>query len=234
MLAATIASGAKIGIDHWIAVDGAYALMPGGKGSSGIDQTRAITDTCDALGVGLTLHHLPQRRTWIRNEVEKRNATLSLGLAVAEHGVDWFMVIDADMVIDSVRGNPRAELEETALDVASYSMVQQLDPVGSRQDEFVARCAGGPESRTPIRALLRANPGIHYLANHYTILTPELGVLNPPSSDALPSLSLEGMVTVEHRQHLRDEYRLARSKAYYEARDMAEIERPLELSGAVA
>lgn len=226
MLAACVASLVKLQVEHLVAIDGAYQLMPGGKGSSGIDQTRAITDTADAIGIGLTLHHLPQAEKFRGNEVEKRNLSLRLALSFATPE-DWLFVIDGDEVVDKITGDPRGSLETTELDVAEFSLVTMLDPTRGAKDEFLVSCAGRIDSRTPVRGFLRALPGLRYEANHYTVTDGDRR-LAPASFYSEQAVDLNGMVELEHRKHLRDVYRLERGAAFYTARDSACIEKVYE------
>lgn len=220
MLAATVASLRHLDVRHLVAVDGAYALMPGGRGASSVDQTRVMTDVCAASGMGLTLFQ--PERPFRGNEVEKRNLSLRLALSITTPA-DWLFVIDADEVLEPVRGDALSKLEGTELDCATVSVVRRLDPQPGSEDEFVARCSGGPESPSPVRRLIRALPSLSYAGNHYTIVDGER-VLAPDSYFAEESLDLSGSVRLDHRKHLRDAYRLERGAAFYTARDESCIE----------
>lgn len=222
MLASCVASLSNLRVSHLVAVDGAYALMPGARGCSGIDQTRAITDVAASIGVGLTLH-VP-RGPWRGNEIEKRNASLQLALATSTED-DWLLVIDADEVVTPARGDCHRMLSETELDVATYGLTNTIDPLRSEQDEFIAkRCAGGLESVSPVPGLLRALPSLRYESNHYTV-TDGNRVLCPLSPISEDALDLTGIVRVEHRKHLRDEFRAARAATFYAVREATQIER---------
>lgn len=224
MLAACVTSLRHLEVSHLVAVDGAYGLMPGGRGTSGVDQTRVVTDVCAAAGMGLTLHQ--PARSFRGNEVEKRNLSLQLALQTAAPG-DWLLIIDADEVLEPVRGAALRMLAETDLDAATCSLVRKLDPQAGTEDEFVARCSGGPDSVNPVRRLLRALPGLRYQANHYTVVDGDR-VLTPDSYFAERALDLGASVFIEHRKHLRDIYRLERGAAFYSARDSACIEKVYE------
>jgi hypothetical protein len=86
------------GVDHVVAVDGRYALFPGEDAVSPAAQQGLIALACRTLGMGCSLH-LPTG-AW-SGEVEKRNFLFDQGLAVAEPG-DWFLVVDADIVITCI------------------------------------------------------------------------------------------------------------------------------------
>src|ERR1700744_6380021 len=86
LLAAMLASGSKLPIDHWVILDGAYGSYPGGHASSRIEQHEMIARTCNGLGVGWTIH-VPST-TWRGNEVEKRDRLFAYGHLAAEPG-DW-------------------------------------------------------------------------------------------------------------------------------------------------
>lgn len=220
MLAACVASLGKIEADHLVAVDGAYALMPGGRGASSVDETRVITDVCAASGMGLTLHQ--PARTFRGNEVEKRNATLALALASATPE-DWLFVVDADEVVESVRGDARGLLEASESDVGTYGLVTRIDPLRGAEDDFVARCAGGLEGVTPVPGLLRALPGLRYESNHYTVVDGDR-ILCPVSPLSEEPIDLTSVIRVEHRKHLRDSYRADRAECFRATRESTRIE----------
>lgn len=216
MLAATVASLSKLKVDHLVAVDGAYRLMPDGRGSSGVDQTRAITDTAEALGIGLTLHHLAQAERYRGDEVEKRNVSLRLALAVTTSD-DWLFIIDGDEVVDTVLGDPRQDLAETELDVATCTIVKRLDTQKLDEAWIQKACMGGLDSMSPRRGFFRALPGLRYEANHYTVMDGDR-VLTPPSPLSVDALEL-GSVFLDHRNHLRDSFRSEKALEYYRRRD---------------
>lgn len=80
------------GITHLVAVDGAYALYPNGRAcSSGWETLYPATREHD-----ISLHHHTPLIAWAGNEIEKRTHLFALGHQLAEPGIDWLLVIDAD------------------------------------------------------------------------------------------------------------------------------------------
>jgi len=49
-----VASGGRL-CDHVVCVDGAYGHYPGGRPSSGVDQSMAVRMAAEAAGVGCTI-----------------------------------------------------------------------------------------------------------------------------------------------------------------------------------
>lgn len=147
-LAEATASIAAAGVDHLVAVDGAYASFPHARGGSPTVQADVVYHTARGTGMGATVH--TPGAPWIGDEIAKRSFMFALGHLVAEPGEDWLWICDADEVII---GAPRVrdQLAETACDVAEVL----LEPAD-----------GGV---TPIRRLFRAHPrGIRAVGNHAT------------------------------------------------------------------
>lgn len=136
-LSAAVASAARIA-NHVVAVDGAYRLLPGGRGSSGVEQSDAVRLACEAAGVGCTLH-VPSA-SWVGNEVGKRDFLFALGQTVVETpGEDWFMVIDADeLVADCDRVGVLAGLAEFTGHVAEVEY-ELFDDLTRHDDRNVTR-----------------------------------------------------------------------------------------------
>jgi hypothetical protein len=154
-LAELVASAAKAGMDALVAVDGAYALYPGGRGQSPTEQAQVIHGAAMGAGVELVLH-VP-RDVWFDNEIEKRSVSLALAHQIAEPGEDWLWILDGDEVITEAIGL-RPALEQTELETASVMMEEVLD--GSRTGGIV-----------PIRKFFKAQPGgIRLENNHFTFL----------------------------------------------------------------
>lgn len=95
-LAATIASLGRV-CDHIVALDGRYALFGDTRVASPQEQADAISHAAYGAGVGLTL--VQPRRVFL-DEMDKRTALFQHGLADAEIGTDWFLILDADEVLD--------------------------------------------------------------------------------------------------------------------------------------
>ena len=230
-LASLVASIAPL-CDHLIAVDGSYQLYPGGRRASDPGQAEAIQTAAYAAGIGCTIH-TPDAR-WFGNEVEKRAFMFRLGLAVAEPGEDWFLVIDGDeLVTHPVPADKvRRELEQTDLDVAEVTLWQRMDPHTSDTLADITRLATIPrESTQPFRALFRALPGLTVEGLHYVYTAVKDGrrvyLWHPPDTKAVqvePALDLTADVCLEHRNSCRDRARAESSREYYSRRERAGIE----------
>lgn len=209
-------AGLKLGgVDHVVAVDGAYALFPGGRPSSDPGQHAAITMACRQLGMGLTLH-TPQA-AFAGNEVEKRTLLFALGWAVAEPG-DWFWVQDADQVTTDAPDDLKSRLAATDRDVAEVNLVDVVLAQANRPDW---------PAEIPMRSLFRAQP-ITVRTNHSTYVTADGRLLwntDRHGTEAEPTLDLTDCVRVEHRAQQRPADRLQAKMGYYAQRDEQGVER---------
>lgn len=212
-LAAAIIGMHRIGVDHLIAVDGAYALFPEGKAMSGPDQHRMIVEACHAHKMGLTLHLPPYQ--WLGNEVEKRTFMFRLGDLIAEEG-DWYFVCDADHICSDSPVNVKEELERTDLDCAEISLWER------HTNEHAHEFDWPPVGEHPCRCVFRAIPGLHMDGNHYTVTTPD-GRRLWGSSDTEPALDLTD-VRFEHRTQKRAVHRKKQALDYYRRRDDLGVE----------
>lgn len=220
-LSGCIASYAEAGVSHLVAIDGAYALFPDAKARSSSGEADAIVETCNGLGIGLTL--VRPREAWAGNEIEKRTALFRHGDAVAEPNIDWFVVIDADELVTRATACWLDELATTDLDTADVLLWERDDrdtPSRAQVDRIVAR---DPISRSPIRKVFRASAGIHCEKNHYTYVTPD-GRELWSNRIHVPGLDLTEQVQIEHRTRYRSLHRHDQAQAYYRLRDEAGIE----------
>lgn len=202
-LAGVVASLKKAEVAHVVALDGAYALYPGGRAYSSREQHGVIVETCQALEMGCTIY-APQE-PYFGNEVEKRTLSMRLAEAIAEPHEDWYFVVDADHFVTSAIGHTD-RLAETECDVAE---IRFMEPYGAI-----------PSGGCPLRCVIRAIPGIYYDGNHYTFRTPDGRDLHHGREPALDLSCIE----VEHRTGERDRYRKGLQKHYYERRDMVGAE----------
>jgi hypothetical protein len=185
LLAECVASLGRAGVDHVVAADGAYALFPGAKAWSQVDQHEAIVGVCRGIGLGLTLH-VPSE-PWFGNETEKRTALFALGELVA--GDDgWLWVIDADETVTSGNGLRQA-LDETDHDVGEVLYWERCDG-----DVFDV----GHERQ---RRLFRAGLGITVGPAHWRYATADGRVLWGHDQELAAEDLL--MVRVEHRPGVR-------------------------------
>ena len=174
--------------DHLVALDGGYELFPGAHRYSGELSSKVFTSMM-RMPMGVTCS--TPRTVWRGNEVEKRNALLKLGKAVAEEG-DWFLVVDADMVVTSVPSNLKHVLSETDCDVGTYWL---KDPI-----------YGG---RHPIRYLFRAADDLYIKTTHYGYRRGDTWLWE---HGGLPAVETD--LIIEHRGHLRSKERNARADEY--------------------
>lgn len=201
-----------------VVIDGAYLLYPDRRNWSSPEQHEAVVYTCQAAGLGLTVHVPPG--LWAGNEVEKRSAMFAHAEQVAEPNVDWYWVMDADEIVDHCPTDLRARLDATDLDVAEVTEFER-HPETDQASWFDWE----PESRFQIRKLFRAIPGLHVEGNHYTYATPDGRKLwdQAKPEDQEPCLDLSDL-TIEHRTNYRTRNRTTKAKAYYQLRDKTGVE----------
>lgn len=225
MLAACIASLRKLPVDHLVAVDGAYRLFPGASAISSVDQTNAVTWTCQSAGIGLTLHQ--PSTPWRGNEIEKRTAMFKLATCLLTEE-DWLVVIDADEAVEhAVDHNLLVDqLCATNLDVATCQLKVHVDPLESDESAFVSRMSSIGHTLSPARRFFRALPDLrvehahhYYLAGHPAHVLWSAGLY-----PEVESLELGGQVVIEHRNKLRSQLRNHRAKTFYLTREDAQIE----------
>lgn len=214
MLIASIASLKTAGVDHLVAIDGAYALYPDAQPASDPNQLAAIHMTCRELDMGCTVH-VPAG-VWEGNEPEKRTALFSAGWAVANQG-DWFMIHDADTVVVKAPEDLKDRLAGSGFEVAKVNVHDMVAARIKQRDlpEYFEYC--GLFKAQPIKV------GPHH-AQYRTADGRYLWVGNgehPP----VPALDLTRSLTVEHRPDQRPPERLLAKGGYYGNRDQARVER---------
>jgi hypothetical protein len=151
-LAELVASLAAVGVDHLVAVDGAYGLYPGARGSSGSEQASVVLGAAHGAGIGVTVH-VPAF-PWPGNEVEKRTVLFALGHLVAQPYDDWLVVADADEVWES--GDLRADLADCAADVAEVMLVERNPEHGDQSRDDPQVLSGAERRDHGCRAAIRA------------------------------------------------------------------------------
>lgn len=143
------------GVTHLVALDGAYAALPGGKARSSEGQARHIRKVCAELHIPLLLEQ--PETTWEGQEIEKRQHLFHLGYTVSTSTDDWFFVIDADH-----RCEPKGDLHLLLSSTDS-------DTVGCLVLEGDTTRFNQQTHRRFARLLYRAVPGITVGPdNHYT------------------------------------------------------------------
>lgn len=209
-------------IDHLVAVDGAYGLLPGGRPFSGFEQHQVIDEICRASQIGLTLY--APREPWLNNEVEKRAFAFTLAETVAELEEDWYFLMDADQVV-TYAGGIKHILENTDEDVGETWFYERFDPFADGNDGLVARRVDMPrEARMPVRTVFRALPRLTVVDNHFTYIADGGAVLwNGGNGGTVPAVDTR--CEIEHRTRLRDMARKQQQAAYYRRRDEMRAER---------
>lgn len=225
-LTAAITSCAPF-VDHVVALDGAYALYPHGEARSRVDQAQSIVETCHAAGLGFTLHG-PQYK-WFGNEVAKRTHLFRLAEQEAEPNVDWYFVLDADIVVDRYPDDLKHQLAHTQHDVAQVTVWERGDPYRNpARLEHESMVPLPPDSTYPIRCLFRAIPGLHVTGNHYQYVTGDGRMLwghalDPKLEPGCLNLH-NGLFRMEHRTHYRPKQRHMDAWEYYNRRDATHAE----------
>jgi hypothetical protein len=202
------------GIDHVVAVDGRYELFPGEEYVSSAEQQGLVALACRTLGMGCTLYMPPA--TW-PGEVEKRNHMFNLALSEAYPG-DWFVVVDADVVITNVPLDLKEQLERAEQDVATVTVRDMSAAVANRPD--------WPEY-FDLRPFFRAQP-IQTLVNHHTYTALDGRVLwaaKGEDGEVEPALDLRQAVEFQHRPGSRGQDRQLKQAAYYGSREDTGAER---------
>lgn len=213
-LAACVIGLHKAGVDHIIAVDGAYLLYPGGKASSPHHQAATIHQTARELGIATTIH--TPRERWIGNEVEKRTRMFAIAHAASDPG-DWWISMDADMVVTQAPHDLKQQLHETSLEAASCMLT---DPPADNEPCPIA-------GHHPIRLLFKAQP-LHCHIKHCAYRTPDGRYLWEPQTPALqePAIDIPDLI-VEHRDNQRTPQRHQDKATYYQRRTQYRAEQEL-------
>lgn len=222
----------------FVYVDGAYALFPGAfkAPNSPIECSEAIhamAKACDRSVV-----HFRPSQPYYGNEVEKRNLSLDLARALPEVGGNtdaWFIVADADTVAVKVNDALPRILLETDRNVAEFG-VDQEDVLDDAPDDaprlgrwdLVHRAELAKPLR--VRSVYRNLPGLRYGPAHWHV---SHGLPGREKSwlwgghlrQCEPCLDLSHDLRFEHRRRRRERERNEAAARYYEARDLAGVER---------
>lgn len=196
------------GVDHVVAVDGAYAEYPRAKGRSGIAQHEAITRASYRIGAGVTIH-VPGT-PWPGGEVEKRSFMFALADTLSSP-IDWHLIVDADEVLTAAPADLKQRLATSTFDVADVTF-NEPNHAGGR--------------KYPIPILYRARLGLRCETNHYTYVDRNGRKLwgNATTDTLAPRLDLSSSVRLDHLTKFRHEDRRRDALAYYERRDRLALE----------
>jgi len=225
-LAATVASLAKAGVDHIVAVDGPYYLFPGANGQpmSGSQETDAIADTAYGLGIGCTIHR--PNRPWEGGEVAKRSFMFAAALLEAEPFVDWLFWIDSDEVVHQAPHDLKQRLAGTDLDCAAVALWQRGDAHKDEATSLQSRTLAFTEyTGGDHRVLYRALPGLRVEINHAFVTDGTIHLRGRHDMHHLAEALDCQDVVIEHRHDFRDGARMRDSDEYYRLRDSMGIER---------
>lgn len=217
----------QAGVDHVVALDGAYRIFPHDHHLSPQGQVDVIHQAAEKAGIGVSVYRPPS--AYQDNEIEKRTLSFQHAAEFSQPGVDWWVWMDADQKVVEAPGL-KQELEATTLDAAEVRFVERTD---------LAKVLGGVnldmgfepeyvEYKNPVRCLYRADPSLRVVGNHYTYVNGAgdrlwAGYTKLPVVDA----ALTGMV-VEHRSSARSPENVAVKQAYYQARAVQGAELPGE------
>ena len=186
LLYETVSRLGQIPVDALVAVDGAYALYPGGTGSSPASNHAAIGAAARAIGISATIHS--PGRPWEEGTrpgeesgaIKQRTLSIRLAETLTDPD-DWFLVIDADNVLLRVDPSFRRQLEASDKEVATYALVQrprrasELSPierevVALHADEWPGTLDAPGVDPRPM--LYRARRGLRYGPLHFQVTGP--------------------------------------------------------------
>ncbi len=241
MLYETVTRLGRIPVDALVAVDGAYDLYPGATGSSPPSNHIAIQDAANTIGVSATIHS-PAGPWEGSGEVRKRTFALRLAETLSEPD-DWFLLLDADHILQRVDPSFRGRLEASDKEVATYGLVQRprraagLSPlerqvIAAHADEWPGTVEA-PGVEAP-RMLYRARRGLRYGPLHWELTGPK-GKLWGLGTDALlPAEDLTEVLIFEHAWDHRTDERIRAALEYFDRRDEAGLENREVLAAARA
>lgn len=221
-LAGCIASYARAGITHLIALDGAYRLYPNAQAASNSLEHDAIIETSRACGLHTTLV-IPDQ-PWQGNEIEKRNHLFRLADTVSDPDHDWLVVIDADEVVTRATPNLWDQLASTEHHAASCILWERKTLDTQPEAQAARSFSYDPRTAVPHRKIFRAFHGIHCANNHYTYQAPGITLPLWGHKRLVTEHDLTNDLVVEHRTEHRALQRKEDAQYYYKRRDLEGIE----------
>jgi hypothetical protein len=246
-LAACVASMARIGVDHVIAVDGRYPHFAIGEDvCSPIEQAEMIAGVAEGCGMGLTMIR-PTRSTRPLTEPEKRTLCFNLLNLIATPFEDWCVVVDADELFTK----PGNGLHREILSVPDTThtigclVTNTVDPfaepaadndVNNKTTEFHQKFVIDPAFTSYQSRFWRVLTDMHVRGTHYsyvgtdqhgvvTNMRPDIGTRMLPGMHQTDIHKLECGTTLAHRKNHRTAFRQAVKREYYEMRDELGLER---------
>jgi hypothetical protein len=228
MLRDMVKSLTVLGVDHLVAVDGAYAIFPKAKPSSARSQRNAIMAAASDAGIGCTIH-IPTT-VWEGNETAKRRFLFQLGETVTTED-DWYFVVDADEVVLRAPEDLKDTLANTPLDVAQAVLLDAPASgdiisgiVGEDDGENMPMILEG-RMTNHLPMFFRAIRGLSVAWAHNQYVTPDGRYLWAGTLEVRPEPALRiPQVVVDHRFNRSHERRTA-ATAYYYARETQGTER---------
>lgn len=238
-LAATVASLSKIGVDHLVAVDGAYKHFDG-DARSGLEQSEAILMASEAAHLGVTLVR-PIEKLW--TEQQKRDYCFKVVQTLAEPLHDWVTIIDGDELFIEGTHDFKHKLFAAEEHVAACVLRQSIDPQatnGLHNTDRTPAIYRGIETDPTIRHLQsrfwRVLHNMRVTQNHYSFYgEDDSGVtwnlrpdVDKPVEDSTRSGVLivdDAIPVIEHRDPWRTAWRRNQKSAYYALRDELGLER---------
>lgn len=210
--------------DHIVALDGAYALYPGGKARSHPQQAEVILHTAEAMETAVTIYQPSE--VWWGNELGKRNKAFDIVAAYAEEG-DWLCTYDADYHV--VKCNPsalRADLERSECDVCTYGLVDGEDWL-ALENPLATEAKLQTQWVSQTRDLYRWHPTLRVGPAHGDYSDERYGKkrwLRGPYGNLEPADDMSQWLTVYHRTKDRALVRSEAQQGYYRMRDSLGIE----------
>lgn len=230
-LAATVSSLARV-CDHIVALDGRYALYDDDRVASPQEQADAIAHTACGAGVGITL---VQPRRVFMDEMDKRTELFRYGLVDATPGRDWFLVLDADEVLDP--GVSRAAIElfidQAIVEDAPVVCGMLRETIDEHENPIRSRASRkqdvDPTSLAPSPRLWLAHRDMRVEGYHFHYAgTDEHGdtvvLWNRDGDGERANWSLAEQLIVDTRSLQRSTNRARKRVAYYAERDRLGIE----------
>ncbi len=213
--------------DTIIAVDGAYALFPGGRACSHPNQAEAIQTAAEAAGAGSIVFR--PNEIWHGNEVAKRNQLIKLAGTLDLTSEDWLMVFDADChMLMCEPGVIRDVLADTDKNVATYTYLDGKDFMAdAKLHEYVAQAACDTEWTGQTRDVFRWNPTLRVGPQHWlysAVIDGERRWIRGPETKEGVACELRRNLVVYHRTQDRARVRREAQDFYYKQREAYGVE----------
>lgn len=224
-LAAAVTGFARV-CDEIIAVDGAYALLPGARPCSHPQQAEAILHAAEAAGAACTIHR--PNKIFHGNQIEKRNLTFRIaGATLTEN--DWLLIFDADMhVFKCEPDTVRAELAQTEALIASYTILDGIDYLADADlAEHVKREEYAIDWTIRTENIYRWHPSLLYGPQHWMVsrhIGGERRWLRHSTDDRPACLDLDAALVAYHRHQDRAFVRRQAQLEFYAAREALGVE----------